>query len=125
MRILKEALSAFASEDGCDWDVHLEAVPFAHNETPHTSTNHSPFFLVHGREAVLPIQRHLNTPRLDAPSRGWLARLWASRVHVYRADVQEIRRRKRFLEEQGAILPKGTIVAVKLTPADLQGAPRS
>ena len=49
MRTLKKALSALASEYGYGWDVHLQAVAFAHNATPHTSTNHSPFFLVHGR----------------------------------------------------------------------------
>ena len=122
MRTLKKALSAFASEDLCEWDVHLQAVAFARNATPHTSTNHSPFFLVHGREAILPSHRHLDAPRLDAPSRGWHARLWPSRVHVHQAHVQETRRQKRFLEEPGAILPKGTIVAVKLTPADLQAS---
>ena len=87
MRTLKKALSALPSENGCDWDVHLQAVAFAHNATPHTSANHSPFSLMHGREAVLLIQRHLDTPRLDAPSRGWLARLWASRTHVYHAQA--------------------------------------
>ena len=50
MTTLKKALSTLASEDECDWDVHLQAVAFAHNATPHTSTSHSPFFLVHGRE---------------------------------------------------------------------------
>ena len=31
MRTLKKALSALASGDGCDWDVHRQAVAFAHN----------------------------------------------------------------------------------------------
>ena len=32
-------------------------------------------------------------------------------------------RRTSFLEDPGAILPKATIVALKLTPVDLQGVP--
>ena len=70
MRTFKKALGALSREDGSDWDVRLQAVTFAHNSTPHRGTNYCPFFLVHGWEAVLPIQRHLDTPRLDAPSRG-------------------------------------------------------
>ena len=63
MRTLKKALRALSRDDGSDWDFHLQAVAFAHNSMPHASSHYSPFFLVHGREAVLPIQRHLDTQR--------------------------------------------------------------
>lgn len=121
MRTVKKALGALASEDRSDWDIHLQAVAFAHNSTPHSSTGYSPYFLEHGREATLPIQRHLDTPALDPPSRGWLKRLWYSRLHVYRSHLEEMRKRQELLSRPGAILPKGTIVAVRLTPADLHG----
>ena len=103
MRTLKKALIALASEDGCNWDVRLQAAAFAHNATPHMSTNHSPFFLVRGSEAVLPIQRHLDMPQLDAPSTDWLARLWGSRVTYIKLTCKRLddgsaswRSRKRF-----------------------------
>lgn len=121
MRTVKKALGALALEDRSDWDIHLQAVAFAHNSTPHSSTGYSPYFLEHGREATLPIQRHLDTPMLDPPSQGWLKWLWLSRLHVYSAHMAEMKRRQELLSRPGAILPKGTIVAVRLTPADLHG----
>ena len=75
MRTLKKALEALFREEESEWDVRLQAAAFAHSWTPHTGTSYSPFFVVHGREAVLPVQRHLDTPRLAAPSRRWLDRL--------------------------------------------------
>ena len=71
--------------------------------------------------SVLYIQRHLDTPKLDAPSRGWLDRLWRSRLHIYKGHMAEARLRKELLDRPGAKLPEATIVAVKLTLADLQG----
>ena len=120
MRTLKKALGARPREDGGYWDVHLQAAALAHNSKPHTSANYNPFFLVHERDAGRPIQGHLDTPRLDAPSRGWLDRLWRSRLHIYKGHMAEARCRKELIARPGAKLPAATIVAVKLTPADLQ-----
>ena len=121
MRTLKKALGALVSEDGRDWDVHVQAVAFAHNSTPHTSTKYSPFYLLHGREAVLPIQRHLDMPVLDTTSRKWLDRLWKARMDVYRVHLEMTKKRREILDSPGVRLPNETIVAVKLTPTDLQG----
>ena len=82
MRSLKKSLAALVSEDGKNWDLFLAAVALAYNSTPHTVTGYSPFFLTHGREVVLPVQRYLDEPRLDLESRRRLSRLWKARVHV-------------------------------------------
>ncbi|PHJ23293.1 retrovirus-related pol polyprotein from transposon [Cystoisospora suis] len=118
MRTLKKALGALVDEDGRDWDRHLQAVALAHNSTPHTATGFSPFFLEHGREAVLPVQRYLDEPRLDPVSVSWLERLWRSRLYVYEAHAMEEKRQKELCGSARSLLPPGAIVAVRLSPAD-------
>lgn len=43
----------------------LSFVAFGYNFTPYVSTEFSPLLLLHGRGAVLPVQRYLDEPRLD------------------------------------------------------------
>lgn len=120
MRTLKRALSALVEWDGKQWDLHLSAVSFAHNTTPHIVTGFTPFFLTRGREAVLPLQRYLDEPRLDPISKQWLSRLWEARVSIYSAHMAEETRRRRLLESSNSQLPIGSLVAIKLRPNDLQ-----
>ena len=86
MRTLNKGLSALVGEDGRDWVLILPAVALAHNSTPHVATGFSLYFFSRGREAVLPVQRHLDETRLDSTSKQWLCRLWRSRVLVYEAQ---------------------------------------
>ena len=118
MRSLKKGLAALVSEDGKNWDSFLSAVALGYNSTPHTATNYSPFFLLHGREAVLPVQRYLDEPRVDLESRRWLSRLWKARVSVYERHAVHAEERRKWLENSEALLPVGTIVAVRLNPQD-------
>ena len=41
-------------KNGRDWDVQLPYVLFAYRTSPHESTGESPFFLMYGRDPVLP-----------------------------------------------------------------------
>lgn len=123
MRTLKSGLRALVDEDGRDWDTHLQAVALAHNSTPSTATGHSPFFLEHGREAVLPVQRHLDEPRLEPVARQWLSRLWRARVACYRANMREHEERKKLLSQVKVVYPPGSVVAVKLTPHEIRQLP--
>lgn len=120
MRTLRKGLAALVSEGRSDWDRYLQAVAFAHNSTPSVTTGYSPFFLTYGREAVLPVQRHLDEPRLDGVARDWLSRLWRSRAAVYESHIRESRRKEALLRESGSTLPVGSVVAVLNTPTDLQ-----
>ncbi|KAL2076396.1 hypothetical protein ACEWY4_028006 [Coilia grayii] len=53
-RSIKDQLAKFLYTKGGEWDDHLRHVEFAYNTSVHASTNHTPFFLNHGREARLP-----------------------------------------------------------------------
>ena len=123
MRTLKKGLSGLVAEDGRDWDLYLSAVALAHNSTPNVATGFSPFFLVHGREALLPVQRHLDEPRLDATARLWLSRLWKARVAVYEAQLWLEAKRKEVLKTSTSAAPVGALVMVRLTPQDKAAFP--
>ena len=69
----------------------------------------------------MPIQKQIDIPPLDPSSRGWLDRLWKARMDVYSVHMKEAKRRQKILESPGAKLPNGTVVAIRLTPAELNG----
>ena len=54
-RTLVDALSAYVSQCPGTWDKFLQGVLFAYRTTPHPATGESPFVLMHGREARLPL----------------------------------------------------------------------
>ena len=39
-----------------DWDQYLDSILFAIRTSVQTTTKHTPFFLMHGREARLPLE---------------------------------------------------------------------
>lgn len=49
-------LSMYVSDHQKDWDVYLPYVRFAYNTSLQSSTGETPFFLMHGRDAVIPLQ---------------------------------------------------------------------
>ncbi|KAL8435923.1 hypothetical protein Efla_003583 [Eimeria flavescens] len=120
MRTLKRALASSIADDGRDWDTHLQAVAFAHSSTPHTTTAHSPYFLVQAEKLSYPYSDAGMLRRWAPPSKRWLERLCAARVQANQEHMQAANERKRLLSEPGAILPGGTVVAIKLTPAESQ-----
>jgi hypothetical protein len=52
---LADILSMYVSRDHKDWDSTLPFVRFAYNTSKQETTGKSPFFLMHGRHPVLPI----------------------------------------------------------------------
>lgn len=59
---IKNQLAKYLCSKGGDWDEHITQVEFAYNTHVHSSTNFTPFFLVHGREAHLPADLLLGAP---------------------------------------------------------------
>ena len=51
----------FLNEKKEDWDVYIDCHVFAYNTAKHASSLYSPFEVIFGRKAVLPIERHLMT----------------------------------------------------------------
>ncbi|KAI8500155.1 hypothetical protein Bbelb_217210 [Branchiostoma belcheri] len=61
-RTMGNILRAYVASNQRDWDEHLPAVKFAYNTSCHATTGFSPFFLLHGREARLPIHLMARVP---------------------------------------------------------------
>lgn len=51
-RTIITAVSSFVEDDHRTWDVNIHKIQFAMNTAVNESTSYTPFFLVHGREAV-------------------------------------------------------------------------
>ena len=51
-----KSLVKYINADQNDWDENLESVLFSYRTNVHATTKYTPFFLMYGREAVLPIQ---------------------------------------------------------------------
>jgi len=53
-RILHDSIAHYIDSSGTNWDVVLSFFLLAYRATPHCTTGYSPFYLLHGREMVLP-----------------------------------------------------------------------
>jgi hypothetical protein len=56
MRILKDSLSMYCQETQDDWDMHLRGVTMAYNTTVNSQTGFTPYYMMFGREAILPME---------------------------------------------------------------------
>jgi len=61
------ALSKLAEEHKDSWDEYLALTLFAYRTTPQSSTNTTPFYLVYGREARLPIDLVYASDEISSP----------------------------------------------------------
>ena len=66
-RTLQNIITAFVSQHSIDWDEWLDQAVFAYNTSVHESTRISPYELVFGRPARMPIEVELGVP-LQNPS---------------------------------------------------------
>lgn len=57
-------LSHYIARDQRDWDTWIPFVLMAYRGAVHSTTGYSPYFLLHGRDQVLPIDTFLQTGRL-------------------------------------------------------------
>ena len=64
-RTLCEALAKFANDNKDDWDLFISSVLFAYRTKRHSTTRHEPFYLMYGREAILPIEFSVATQRAE------------------------------------------------------------
>src|SRR5947199_4127707 len=54
-RTLCESLAKVSGKEN-EWDEHIESILFAYRTIRHNTTRKTPFFIVYGREAILPIE---------------------------------------------------------------------
>ena len=62
---LKVRLAKLANDHQDDWDEYLEDVAFSLRTQKQASTKYSPFYLMFGREARMPLQVRVNASKLD------------------------------------------------------------
>lgn len=81
-----EMLSHYVSTHQRDWDMYLPLVTFSYNTSQHETTKRSPFYLMYGREATLPVDAALDhIPNCDDD-----VELVLERVRQTRRDVLAI-----------------------------------
>uniref|UniRef100_A0A3B1IDK1 Gypsy retrotransposon integrase-like protein 1 n=1 Tax=Astyanax mexicanus TaxID=7994 RepID=A0A3B1IDK1_ASTMX len=59
---IKRALKKLVNEKQNDWDIYLDATLFSLRSKVHTTTKHTPFLLMYGREAVFPSELSVDLP---------------------------------------------------------------
>lgn len=65
---LAQSISMYVSSDQKDWDKYLNPVLFAYRVSPSDVTGESPFYMLYGREPLLPMDTSLIPPREISPS---------------------------------------------------------
>jgi len=55
-------LAKYVGDNQHDWPKYLQQVALAHNTSRHETLGYSPYFLFHGREAIVGIDLLLETP---------------------------------------------------------------
>ena len=91
---MRGAISALSPADQSDWHKLLPVTAFAYRATPHDRTGLTPFFLMHGREPVLPGElRTADTARSPIPTDefilGLQGRLTAAFAHAREVEWHE------------------------------------
>jgi hypothetical protein len=85
-------LSMYVSSKHDDWDEFIDYVTFGYNTSRHESTGVTPFYLLYGREAVLPVDVALgNNPGLNTSS---LDRNAVQSILTRLANIREVVKRR-------------------------------
>ena len=58
---LLSMLATHCKDNPWDWEKHLQKVCFVYNSSVHASTGYSPFYSMHGRQPVLPVDVQYGT----------------------------------------------------------------
>ena len=76
-------LVKLTNERGDDWDQHLEPILFGIRTSVQESTKFTPFFLMHGREARLPMEAEMSKPTVKPDLDTTIARLRKLKEEVH------------------------------------------
>lgn len=93
---IAEMLSHYVSTNQRDWDIYLPLVTFSYNTSQHETTKQTPFYLVYGREATLPLDASINHVTNEDDDVDYLL----ERVRQTRKDVLEIIERNQMKQKK-------------------------
>jgi hypothetical protein len=93
---MNQGLSHYVNASGTNWDTLIPQYLMAYRTTPHGSTGYSPYYLLHGREMVLPTTQDIKaqiSPKVTGTDyEGKLENLKASLNLAYRIVRRDIRK---------------------------------
>ena len=121
-RTLHDLLRSLPPEKKRKWPEYLAEIVHCYNCTPHASTQHSPFYLMFGRQARLPIDHLFGQRESDDEKDSWVVlhqkRLQeAYRVVTDRLALAAKERKKQFDKKaREDILDVGTLVYLRSHP---------
>ena len=91
-RTLVDMLAVTAKDNPFDWENHVRAVCMAYNTSVQTTTGYSPFYLMFGRQAKMPIDITLGIS--DPESASWTPATYASALRTNLTSAYENVRNK-------------------------------
>ena len=86
-RVMNDMLAKSVKEDQSNWDECIPAALMAYRTSVNETTQHTPFFLVHGRDPVLPIDTLLE-PKFKYYGEEYLPTMM-NRLHLAYQEVKE------------------------------------
>ena len=120
-RTIMNMLGTLDSDQKKDWKRHIGAIVHAYNATRHTSTGHSPFYLMFGRQACLPVDLLFEDPENEGKSYGKYVSELRDRIKkAYKlasesARKSQVRQKKNYdIRARAAVLEAGDRVLVKI-----------
>lgn len=82
-RTLLDMLATTVKENPTNWESHLRQVCLAYNTTVHSTTGFTPFYLMFGRQARLPIDLMYGSPEKELPVHEYAATLRTQLQRAY------------------------------------------
>ena len=120
-RTIMNMLGTLDFDQKKDWKRHISAMVHAYNATRHTSTGHSPFYLMFGRQARLPVDLLFEDPENEGKSYGKYVSELRDRIKkAYNlasesACKSQVRQKQNYdIRARAAVLEAGDRVLVKI-----------
>ena len=107
-RTLQEILSTFVSEHPDTWDLHVDQAVFAYNTSRHESTGFSPYELVFGRVARMPVEIDLGVPLRDPRSQSDYVQAVRQSIRSSQSIAQQVQLEAKAKQKQFYDQGKGT-----------------